>query len=141
MRAPRVAVIAYPHLYTTVIARVLRAHTEYVIETPDVLADDCSPGDGYDAVVASLPVPREWARVVIQLPDDFTRPVSVSVGDLTLEVDVDDQHPLEDVLRLLDLALTGQPGDVIRAVRSAGSARCVVVRPGPDAGKEAFFSR
>lgn len=123
VRQPRVAVIAFPFLYTSAIAHVLRAQGGYAVEAPDILAADWEPNEMLDVVIASFPVPRAWARVVITLPEDFADGVAVSVGDLNMVVDVDEQSPLQGLLSLVDLVAADPSVNVSDALLGVGGRR------------------
>ena len=104
---PSIAVIAFPYLYTSVLARAVQRRGAYRVDAPDLVSGDWAPANPYDVVITSLPIPREWGRAVICLPEDFADPLSVSVGDVTVEVDVDEEHPLEDLLEVVDVVAAG----------------------------------
>lgn len=120
---PRVAVVASPFAYTTAIAHVLRARGGYVVEAPDILAGDWEPDEVLDVVIASLPVPRAWGRMLITLPEDFADGVVVAIGDLDVVVMVDEQSPLQCLLALIDLVSADPPVDVSDALLGMGDLR------------------
>ena len=120
---PRVAVIASPFVYTTAIAHVLRARGGHLVEAPNILADDWKPDEVLDVVIASLPVPRAWGRMIITLPENFADGVVVSFGDLDVVVTVDEQSPLQRLLALIDLVAADPPVDVSDALLGMGDLR------------------
>lgn len=83
-----------------------------MVEAPDILVADWEPNEAVDVVIASLPVPSEWGRVVIALPEDFADGVAVSIGDVRLVVAVDDRSPLQGLLALVDLVAVDPPADL-----------------------------
>ena len=117
MGPPTIAVIAFPYLYTSVIADAVQRRGAYRVDAPDVLSGTWDPATPYDVVITSLPVPPDWGLAVIQLPDDFADPLSVSVDGLTVEIDVDEHRPLEDLLRIVDvLAVAGSASGLVELI-------------------------
>ena len=117
---PSVAVIAFPYLYTSVIADAVRRHGRYRVDAPDVLAGDWDIATPYDVVIASLPVPAEWGRSIIRLPEDFADPLSVSIGDLTVEIEVDEVRPLHGLLAVIDVVAVEDAASLVSMGRTGG---------------------
>ena len=93
--------VAVPHVCASALAYYLRQGGMYDVHAPDVASGEAVPGDRFDAVVTTVPVPEAVSDVVIELPESFTGPVIVTVDDLTFPVPVSESHPIEDVASLL----------------------------------------
>ena len=105
MAAPTVVVLAVPHLFASLIADALRERGTYEVVVPDLLVDDLPLGRRYDAAITSMPVSREIADIVIELPDTFERPLKITIGDVTVLETVHIERPIEGALAVLDRAL------------------------------------
>lgn len=103
--APTVVVLAVPHLFASLIADALRERGTYEVVVPDLLVDDLPLGRRYDAAITSMPVSREIADVVIELPDTFERPLKITIGDVTVLETVHIERPIEGALAVLDRVL------------------------------------
>lgn len=102
MRKPSVVVIAHPYLFSSLIERVLRAYGGFDVEAPRLFSEDWDAARCADVVITSLRFGRHFGRVVVDLPEDFAHPVTVSIDELSVRVTVDAQRPLEGVADLLD---------------------------------------
>ena len=101
MPHPALLVVAIPHVCASALASYLCERGVYDVYAPDVAAGEGVPGRRFDAVVTTVPVPEAVGDVVIELPQTFDRPVTVSVDDITFPVTVSTSHPIEDVAGLL----------------------------------------
>lgn len=98
---PAVLVVAVPRVCASALAFSLAQEDAYDLCAPDVAAGEALPGRRFDAVLTTVPAPDAVADVVIELPESFDRPVSVSLHDVTFPVTVSETHPIEDVAELL----------------------------------------
>ena len=104
---PAVLVVAVPRVCGSALAFSLEQEDVYDVYAPDVTAGEPLPARRFDAVVTTVPAPEALGDVVIELPESFDRPVTVSVHDVTFPVTVSENHPLEDVTHLLHRYLLG----------------------------------
>ena len=88
-------------MYATALAHQVRNRGGYDVDVPDLADAEWVPAEPFDAVITSLPVPREWGDVIIELPDSFDAPVIVTVADVSAPVRVDPLAPIDDVVSLL----------------------------------------
>ena len=123
MRNPRLAVIAFPNVYASAIAHVLRSDGGYDVEAPDILSADWAPATDVDVVIASLPVSAAWARVVISLPEDFADGLAVSIGAETVLVAVDEERPLHGILAVVDRVAADPSATLSAALLGMGLRR------------------
>lgn len=105
MARPKVLVLATPYLYASLVAHLLTTRAGYDVVVPDLDRGDLPPLTRFDAVVATFPAPSVDAAVAVRLPDSFEEPVAVTIGELTVSVQVDVDHPLEDVIAVLEQSL------------------------------------
>lgn len=98
---PAVLVLAVPYLYATVIAEQVEAVGLGPVVVPNLDDDEWLPAGRYRAVIASVPTPKVWGDITVELPLSFLDPVLVTVDDITVPVLVSHDHPLHDVAKLL----------------------------------------
>ncbi len=98
---PAVLVVAVPQVCASALAFSLEQEDAYELYAPDVAAGEALPVRQFDAVVTTVPAPEALGDVVIELPECFDRPVTVTVHDVTFPVRVSEDHPIEDVTKLL----------------------------------------
>jgi hypothetical protein len=96
-----VLVVAVPRVCASALAFSLEQEDAYDLYAPDVAAGEALPVRRFDAVVTTVPAPEALGDVVIELPESFDRPLTVSVRDVTFPVIVSEHHPIEDVTELL----------------------------------------
>jgi len=101
VRRPAVLVVAIPHVCASALAFYLRQAETFDVFAPDVAGGEGIPMRRFDAVLTTVPVPEAEGDMVIELPQSFDRPVTVSVRDLRFAVNVSETHPIEDVAGLL----------------------------------------
>ena len=101
MRRPAVLVVAVPRVCASALAFSLEQEDAYDLYAPDVAAGEALPVRRFDAVVTTVPTPEAVGDVIIQLPESFDLPVTVSVHNHTFPVTVSENHPIEDVSELL----------------------------------------
>jgi hypothetical protein len=94
-------VVAVPWVCASALAFSLEQEDAYDLYAPDVSAGEALPGRRFDAVLTTVPAPEAVGDVIIELPDSFDRPLTVSVHDRTFQVTVSENHPIEDVAELL----------------------------------------
>lgn len=116
---PAVLVLAIPYLYATVIAEQVEAVGLGPVVVPNLDEDEWLPAGRYRAVIASVPTPKVWADITVELPLSFLDPVLITVDDVTVPVLVSHDHPLRDVAKLL--AAHRQPNAPIPLDDVAGS--------------------
>lgn len=122
---PAVLVVAVPRVCASALAFSLGQANEYDLYSPDVAAGEALPARRFDAVLSTVPVPGVVGDVMIELPQSFDRPVTVSVHDVTFPVKVSEHHPIQDVAGLLHrYLLDGErpPVEVSASTRGAGAA-------------------
>lgn len=98
---PAVLVVAVPRVCASALAFSLEQEDVYDIYAPDVAEGEALPVHRFDAVVTTVPAPEAVGDVVIELPESFDRPLTLSVHDVTFPVIVSEHHPIEDVTELL----------------------------------------
>ena len=101
VRRPAVLVVAVPRVCASALAFSLEQEDAYDLYAPDLTAGEALPCRRFDAVLTTVPAPEAVGDVIIELPESFDRPVTVSVRDRTFPVTVSENHPIEDVAELL----------------------------------------
>ena len=101
VRRPAVLVVAVPRVCASALVFSLEQQDAYDLFAPDLTAGEALPGRRFDAVLTTVPAPEAVADVIIELPESFDRPVTVSVHNRTFPVTVSENHPIEDVAELL----------------------------------------
>ncbi len=127
---PAVLVVAVPRVCASALAFSLEQEDVYDVCAPDVTAGEPLPVRRFDAVVTTVPAPEALGDVVIELPESFDRPVTVSVHDVTFPVTVSENHPIEDVTHLLHRYLMEgeQPPGVTSGIRTSAAPSVVETR-------------
>lgn len=121
MARPSVVVLATPHVFASIIADALRRRGTYDVVAPDLRVEEWPQGQRFDAAITSMPVSREVADVVMELPDTFERPLRITVRDVTVEIPVHVERPIDDALDALDrFLLVGD--DEVSPARPPGSS-------------------
>ena len=98
---PAVLVVAFPWVCASALAFSLGKEDVYDLYAPDLAGGEALPVRRFDAVLTTVPAPEAVGDVVIELPESFDLPVTVSVRDVTFPVTVSESHPLDDVSDLL----------------------------------------
>lgn len=93
-------VAAWPHVYATALAAGLRGCGAYDVELADLEAPEWEPTDTFDAAITSMPVPRGWAEVIVELPTSFDDPLRVTIADVTVEMHLG-EPTIDGVIALL----------------------------------------
>jgi hypothetical protein len=101
VRRPAVLVVAVPQVCGSALAFSFEQEDAYDLYAPDVAAGEALPLRRFDAVVTTVPAPEAEGDVVIELPESFELPVTVSVHNVVFPVTVSENHPIEDVAELL----------------------------------------
>ena len=105
MVRPRLLVLVTPHAYATALATAFRGGKDnrYDVVVPNVMAgEDVHEDEVFNVVVTTLPVARGRGTVVVSLPGTAAERVTVTVGDLSVEVPVSGSSFLEDVVALVE---------------------------------------
>ena len=120
MPSASVAIVVYPFLYATALGDLFRSRG-YEVTAVDVMTEEWAPTEHYDVVVTSLPLERDGGHIHVDLPDDYLRPVRISVAGITVEKVMGGPHPVEDLLDLIG-QLAAEPVDLTadRLVALAG---------------------
>ncbi len=108
MPPAHVLIAAWPRLYATALAEGLRGLDDLDVVVADLDAVDWEPAEGFDAAIASVPVPRTWADVIVELPTSLEEPLRVTIGDVTIESTLD-EPTVEAVFELLRCLLAERP--------------------------------
>ena len=110
MPSPSVAIVVYPYLYATALEELFRSRG-FDVTAPDIMVDEWAPTQRYDVVVTTLPLAHEGEHIHVDLPDDYVRPVRISVSGITVETVMDGPQPVEDLLDLI-AELVAEPVDL-----------------------------
>ena len=103
MVRPRLLIVVTPHAYATALATAFRAGERYEVVVPNVMAgEDVREDEVFNVVVTTLPVAKGRGTVIIALPGTAAECVTVTVGDLSVEVPVSGSTFLEDVVALVE---------------------------------------
>ena len=95
-----VAIVVYPYLYATALEELFRTRG-YDVTAVDVMAQEWAPAERFDVVITTLPLDRDGGHIQIDLPDDYAKPVRISVAGISVEKLMDPKRPVEDLLDLI----------------------------------------
>ena len=100
MPKPSVTVVAYPKMYATALAGLFRTGG-FTVDVPDIMAEEWENVGQSDVVLASLPVTHHPDGVLIQLPNDFEKPVTVWCADVVVRMQLDVHRPMRQLVELV----------------------------------------
>jgi hypothetical protein len=99
-----VLVVAIPYVFASALEQGIHRHRPgaYDVTAPRIAEGEPIPRTRFDAVVTSLPVPDVDADVVIELPANLHDTALVTVGGVTAPVRISPDHPIDEIVALLD---------------------------------------
>jgi hypothetical protein len=101
-----VAVVVYPYVYASALESLFRSRG-YDVTAPDIMVEEWEPTERYDVVVTTLPLAHEGEHIHVDLPQDYTEPVRISLGGIVVERVMDPDRPVEDLLDLIGGLVAG----------------------------------